>query len=158
MFDAGLALVEAIEALAEKSANVEYKEVLDGLLIYSYHGQPLTQAMAQQGDIFPVLLIASVKSSEYSGQLPQALRWFHQYEVQIASLKKKVWSKLMYPLIVVAVGTLILGFLVVFVIPCFATVFSGMKDLNGTAQLMVWWAALLTEHGTELLIKCEVLK
>ena len=63
----------------------------------------------------------------------------------------------MYPLIVVAVGTLILGFLVVFVIPRFATVFSGMKDLNGTAQLMVWWAGLLSERGSELLIGAAVI-
>ncbi|PUA18836.1 type II secretion system F family protein [Glaciimonas sp. PCH181] len=156
LLDAGLALVEAIEALAEKSANPEHKEVLDGLLTYLYHGQPLSQAMAQRSDIFPALLIASVASSEHSGQLPQALRRFHHYEVQISSLKKKVWSALMYPLIVVAVGTLILGFLVVFVIPRFATVFSGMKDLNGTAQLMVWWAELLSERGSELLIGAAV--
>ncbi|MEB0165195.1 type II secretion system F family protein, partial [Glaciimonas sp. CA11.2] len=152
LLDAGLALVEAIEALAEKSANEEHKEVLDGLLTYLYRGQPLSQAMEQQSEIFPTLLIASVASSEHSGQLPQALRRFHHYEVQIAALKKKVWSALMYPLIVVSVGALILGFLVVFVIPRFATVFSGMKDLNGTAQLMVWWAGMVTEHGGELLL------
>ncbi|KAF3998302.1 type II secretion system F family protein [Glaciimonas immobilis] len=152
LLDAGLALVEAIEALAEKSANEEHKEVLDGLLTYLYRGQPLSQAMEQQSEIFPTLLIASVASSEHSGQLPQALGRFHHYEVQIAGLKKKVWSALMYPLIVVSVGALILGFLVVFVIPRFATVFSGMKDLNGTAQLMVWWAGMVTEHGMELLI------
>ncbi|MGS0741041.1 type II secretion system F family protein [Glaciimonas sp. GG7] len=152
LLDAGLALVEAIEALAEKSTNPDHKEVLDGLLTFLYQGQPLSQAMEQQSEIFPTLLIASVASSEHSGQLPQALRRFHHYEVQIANLKKKVGSALMYPLIVVAVGALILGFLVVFVIPRFATVFSGMKDLNGTAQLMVWWAGLLAQRGGELLI------
>lgn len=152
LLDAGLALVEAIEALAEKSANVGHREVLTALLERLYQGQPLSQAMTAKPTIFPALLIASVASSEHSGQLPQALRRFYHYEVQIDGLKKQVQGALTYPLIVVAVGTLILSFLLIFVIPKFATVFSGMKQITGTAQLIVWWGALVDTHGALLLI------
>lgn len=152
LLDAGLALVEAIEALAEKSANAGHREVLTALLERLYQGQSLSQAMTAKRDIFPTLLIASVASSEHSGQLPQALRRFHHYEVQIDGLKKQVQGALTYPLIVVAVGTLILSFLLAFVIPRFATVFSGMKQITGTAKLIVGWGQLVDNHGALLLL------
>jgi general secretion pathway protein F len=72
--------------------------------------------------------------------------------VQIEGLKKKVRGALMYPVIVMTAGALILVFLLIFVIPRFATVFSGMKQLNGTARLMVWWGDLVTNHSEVLLI------
>lgn len=154
LLEAGLALVEAIEALSEKTANEDHRLVLEGLLTCLYRGQPLSQAMEQQQQVFPALLVASVASSEHSGQLSYALRRFHQYEAQIENLMKKVRSALTYPLIVIAVGTLILAFLLIFVIPRFATVFSGMGNLDGTARLIVWWAALLSHSGMKLLAGC----
>lgn len=150
LLEAGLGLVEAIEVLAEKSTHTEHRDVLQDVLRHLYHGQPLSRALQEHPAIFPALLIAGVASAEHSGQLSQALRRFHHYEMQIDVLKKKVRGALMYPLIVMAVGALILGFLLVFVIPRFATVFSGMHDLNATAQLMVWWGTLVTDSGTEL--------
>lgn len=151
LLEAGLVLVEAIEALAEKSASDDHRLVLQGLLSCLYRGQSLSQAMQQQ-QLFPALLIASVASSEHSGQLPMALRRFHQYETQIENLMKKVRSALTYPLIVLSVGGGILAFLLFFVIPRFAAVFSGMGNLDGTARLIVWWAELLSEHGVQLAV------
>jgi general secretion pathway protein F len=151
LLEAGLSIVEAIEALAESAPQQEHRDVLEQLLKALYQGQPLSQAMRMQAAIFPALLVASVASSEHSGQLAQALRRFHHYQVQIENLKKKVRGALLYPAIVMTAGALILVFLLIFVIPRFATVFDGMKHLNGTAMLMVWWGALVSEHGGALL-------
>lgn len=147
LLEAGLSLVEAIEALAEKSTADEHRLVLQDVLACLYRGQPLSLAMQQQPSVFPALLVASVASSEQSGQLPAALRRYHQYDAQIAQLRKKVRSAMTYPLIVLSVGAVILTFLLVFIIPRFATVFSGMTNPDGTARLIVWWAQLLTDHG-----------
>jgi general secretion pathway protein F len=151
LLEAGLSIVEAIEALAESAPQQEHRNVLEQLLKALYQGQPLSQAMRMQTAIFPALLVAGVASSEHSGQLAQALRRFHHYQVQIENLKKKVRGALLYPAIVMTAGALILVFLLIFVIPRFATVFDGMKHLNGTAMLMVWWGALVSEHGGALL-------
>lgn len=151
LLEAGLSIVEAIEALAESAPQADHREVLQQLLIALYQGQPLSQAMRAQPSLFPNLLVAGVASSEHSGQLSQALRRFHHYQVQIENLKKKVRGALLYPAIVMSAGALILTFLLVFVIPRFATVFDGMKQLNGTAVLMVWWGDLVGNHGGALL-------
>lgn len=150
LLEAGLSIVEAIEALAESAPQQEHLDVLRTLLAALYEGQPLSQAMRLQSAVFPALLVAGIASSEHSGQLAQALRRFHHYQVQIDNLKKKVRGALLYPAIVMTAGALILGFLLIFVIPRFATVFDGMKQLNGTASLMVWWGDLVGRHGLAL--------
>lgn len=150
LLEAGLSIVEAIEALAESAPQQEHLDVLRTLLAALYEGQPLSQAMRLQSAVFPALLVAGIASSEHSGQLAQALRRFHHYQVQIDNLKKKVRGALLYPAIVMTAGALILGFLLIFVIPRFATVFDGMKQLNGTASLMVWWGDLVGKHGLVL--------
>jgi general secretion pathway protein F len=151
LLEAGLSIVEAIEALAESAPRQEHRAVLQYLLASLYQGQPLSQAMRLQSSIFPALLVAGIASSEHSGQLSQALRRFHHYQVQIENLKKKVRGALLYPAIVMTAGALILVFLLIFVIPRFATVFDGMKQLTGTAVLMVWWGDLVSRHGMALL-------
>lgn len=151
LLEAGLSLVEAIEALHDKATG-DHQQVLKHLLDGLYQGRTLSQAMGSQTEVFPDLLLASVASSEHTGQLPQALRRFHHYEVRIEILRKRVKSTLLYPSVVMSVGALILAFLLAFVIPRFAVVFSSMKDLKGTARLLVWWGDLVTHHGPLLLV------
>lgn len=124
--------------------------MLQSLLNALYQGQTLSQAMAGQPAVFPSLLVASVASSEHTGQLPQALRRFNHYELRVEALRKRVKGTLIYPCAVIGVGGLILVFLLGFVVPRFATVFSGMRDLAFTGRLMVWWGRLVNEHGLAL--------
>ncbi len=150
LLDAGLVLVEAIQTLHEKAASAPQAHVLQSLLNALYQGQTLSQAMAGQPAVFPSLLVASVASSEHTGQLPQALRRFNHYELRVEALRKRVKGTLIYPCAVIGVGGLILVFLLGFVVPRFATVFSGMRDLAFTGRLMVWWGRLVNEHGLAL--------
>ncbi|MBF1994354.1 type II secretion system F family protein [Serratia symbiotica] len=152
LLDAGLVIVEAIEALSESSRDAEQQRVL-GVLMQSLHrGRQLSQALAEQPALFPPLLISTVASSEQTGQLAIALGRFLHYEKRMETLRKRIRSTLLYPSVVLSVGCLILFFLLGFIIPRFAIVFEGMKNLNGSAQFIVWWGHLTQNHGTLLLV------
>ena len=73
LLEAGLNLVEAIETLAEKEQGNQIKHTLDALLQALYQGQTFSSALEQQPLIFPVLYIATVRASEKTGDLPEAL-------------------------------------------------------------------------------------
>lgn len=152
LLEAGLVIVEAIEALYESSNDVEQRRVLGEMLKELYRGQQLSQALAAQQQLFPPLLISTVASSEQTGQLPVALGRFLHYEKRMETLRKRIRSTLLYPCVVISVGCLILFFLLGFIIPRFAVVFEGMKNLNGSAQFIVWWGHLTQNHGMLLML------
>ncbi|NTX42720.1 type II secretion system F family protein [Burkholderia cepacia] len=148
LLDAGLVLIEALEALRDKNdAGKASKQVIDRILSVMYQGQPLSAALAQQPDVFPGLLVATIASSEDSGQLPAVLKRYQQYEVRIEQIRKRVTGALIYPAVVIGVGIAILLFMAFFVIPRFAVVFESLTTLPPTAQVMLWWATLLRENG-----------
>lgn len=152
LLDAGLVLVEAVETLRDKAPPGINRQVMSDLLDSMYQGHSLSRAMQLKPQVFPSLLIATVASSEHSGQLSVALRRYHHFEAHLERVKKRVSGALMYPLVVLSVGALILVFLLFFVIPRFASVFDQVADLPATARFMVWWGALVDTHGMELLI------
>ncbi|EZI27041.1 type II secretion system F family protein [Pseudomonas extremaustralis] len=151
LLDAGLVLVEAVETLRDKAAPGINRQVMSDLLASMYQGNSLSKALQLKPEVFPSLLIATVASSEHSGQLSVALRRYHHFEAHLEAVKKRVSGALMYPMVVLSVGALILVFLLFFVIPRFAAVFDAVADLPATARLMVWWGDLVQTQGNLLL-------
>ncbi len=148
LLDAGLVLIEALEALRDRAdAGKSATSVIARILAVMYEGQPLSKALAKQPEIFPELLVATIESAEGSGQLPCVLKRYQQYETRIVQIKKRVVGALVYPAVVISVGLGILLFMAFFVIPRFAAVFETLNTLPATAQLMLWWANLLKENG-----------
>lgn len=152
LLDAGLVLVEAVETLRDKAPPGINRQVLSELLNTMYEGSSFSKAMETRTQIFPPLLVATVASSEHSGQLSVALRRYHHFEAHLETVKKRVSSALMYPMVVLSVGGVILLFLLFFVIPRFASVFDAVADLPATARFMVWWGAQVEQHGTALIV------
>lgn len=152
LLEAGLALIEALEALSDKAgpANKPLQASLNGLLRSLYQGLPLSKAMQAQPSVYPALLVATVASAEGSGQLPMVLKRYQYYELRIESIRKKVVGALVYPLVVIAVGFGILLFMLFFVVPRFAVVFESMRTLPATAEAMLWWARLVKSDGEML--------
>ena len=154
LLEAGLVVVEAVEALRESSRDGGTSLVLDTLVKKLYEGAQLSQAMIALPALFPPLLINTVASSEQTGHLPEALKRFQFYESRMEILRKRIKSTLLYPTIVIAAGGIILFFLLGFIIPRFSVVFDGMKNPSASAQLILWWGRLTQTHGSLLLAGC----
>src|SRR5215469_4015655 len=60
LLDAGLSLVEALEALAQKESNGGTQRVLERVLARLYEGQTFASALTEHPGTFPQLYIASV--------------------------------------------------------------------------------------------------
>jgi general secretion pathway protein F len=158
LLDAGLNLVEAIETLAEKEQGSEIKSVLDNLLQALYQGHTFSVALEQQPSIFPVLYIATVRASEKTGDLQEALSRYVSYEQQLGLVKKKIVSSSIYPILLMAVGSLVIIFLLGFVVPKFSRIYEGSGgNLPFLSQVLLAWGLFLESHGKELLVAVCVL-
>nr|WP_159466097.1 type II secretion system F family protein [Scandinavium goeteborgense] len=154
LLEAGLVVVEAIEALHESSRDDASTLVLETLVTRLYEGAQLSQAMSSLPALFPPLLINTVASSEQTGHLPVALARFQYYESRMEALRKRIKSTMLYPTIVISAGGAILVFLLGFIIPRFAVVFEGMKNPSSSARLILWWGKLTHQHAPLLLLGC----
>ena len=153
LLDAGLNLVEAIETLAEKELRPEVKQTLDSLLQSLYQGQTFSSALElQQSNTFPVLYVATVRASEKTGDLSEALSRYVSYEQQLGLVRKKIVSASIYPAMLIIVGGLVIGFLLGFVVPKFSKIY---EDTGGNlpflSQVLLAWGVLLETHGKQVL-------
>ena len=153
LLEAGLNLVESIETLAEKESRSQVKTTLDALLQALYQGQTFSTALEQQPTIFPVLYVATVRASEKTGDLAESLGRYVSYEQQIGLVKKKIISASIYPILLIAVGGLVIFFLLGFVVPKFSQIYEDTgSNLPFLSQLLLQWGVFLENHGKTFLM------
>lgn len=151
LLEAGLNLVEALQALAEKQPPGERQAVLDGLLAAIRRGEPFSQALARFPQHFPPLFVATLKASERTGSVREALRRYIAYQDELDRVRKKVVAAAIYPAIVLAVGILVLGFLLLYVVPRFAGVYEGLAaELPFFSALLLALGRGVRGHAAEL--------
>lgn len=141
LLDAGLGLVEALQALSEKEARGERRRVLGGMLAELAQGQPLSIAMGRYPQHFPALYTAMVRASERTGDLKQALARYIGYRGELDRVRKKILSALIYPVILMVVGSMVMAFLMFYVVPRFSKVY---EDISGE---LPFFSALLLGAG-----------
>lgn len=120
LLEAGLNLVEALQTLSEKELNSERQAVLSGVLGAIYRGESFSHAVSRFPQHFPPLYVATLKASERTGNVREALSRYIAYQEEIDRVRKKIVSASIYPAILIAVGSLVLAFLMFYVVPRFA--------------------------------------
>jgi general secretion pathway protein F len=126
LLEAGLNLVEALQALADKEPAGARRTVLDGLLEAIRRGEPFSQAVAGFPQHFPPLFVATLRASERTGSVREALARYIAYQEELDRVRRKVAAAAIYPAILLAVGALVLAFLLLYVVPRFAGVYEGL--------------------------------
>lgn len=152
LLSAGLTLVEAAETLAEKEQRSGTKRILDRIIERLYQGLSLSSAMEQYPAQFPALYVATVRASEKTGALEEALSRYIAYQSQMDILRKKIISAAIYPAVLLIAGGLVTFFLLAYVIPKFSRIY---EDVGGNlpvlSQWLMQWGRLLEAHGKEVL-------
>lgn len=154
---AGLGTVEALEAMATEASRGG-SATLRELLAHVRAGRSLSWAMEQMPQAFPPLFVATVRASERTGDLHEALLRFLAYQEQIEQLRRKVVNASVYPLLLLAAGGLVAGFLLLYVVPRFASIYD---DIGGQlpllSRLMMEWGQLLSANAAAMLVAMAAL-
>ncbi len=155
---AGLSLVESIETLLEKEQDASNRKIIQNILARLYEGVTFSQALEEYPEAFPPLYIATIRASERTGDLPEALTRFISYQTQMDFVRKKLIGASIYPVLLLVVGFLVSIFLLVFVVPKFSAIYDDMgSDLPWLSLLLIKWGHFVDERGWELAIVTGVI-
>lgn len=148
----GISLVEALETLAEKDSRESAGPVLAGLVEKLREGQSLSSALQAFPDMFPELYVATVRASERTGSLSEALSRYVTYQTQLDAVKKHLVSASIYPFILIIVGSLVTLFLLGYVVPRFSHIYQDIGgDLPWLTRVLMGWGGFVEARGGLLL-------
>lgn len=152
LLEAGLSLMESLEALAEKEQQSEIRKTLAQIIASLYEGHTFSDALQHSSANFPLLYVATVRACEKTGALPEALSRYVAYQSQMDAVKRQVVSASIYPLLLAGVGGLVTLFLMVYVVPRFSQIYAGIGgDLPLMSRLLMRWGQLLDANGAAIL-------
>ncbi|MGZ4971336.1 MAG: type II secretion system F family protein, partial [Limisphaerales bacterium] len=126
MIDAGLAMVQSLQALAEQSTNKMMREVIKDISSRLESGDSFSDALSKHPKVFDKLYYCMVGAGEKGGLLAEILSRLATYLENTARLRKKVKSAMMYPTIVSVIAIGITIFLLVKVVPVFSDIFNSL--------------------------------
>ena len=94
LLKAGLPVLHSLELLLERQESPTLRRVLADIRERVNAGAAISDAFAEQGDLFPRLYWTSLKAGEKSGEIESVLRRYVKYQRTIMTLTRKVISTL----------------------------------------------------------------
>jgi type IV pilus assembly protein PilC len=132
MVNSGLPILRALSILTDQTESKELAKVLFAVRAGVENGSSLSAAMAEHPKAFNNLFISMVKAGETGGVLDDVLLSLADQIEREVELRRQIKSAMTYPIVVVALVTLILAAMLLFVVPQFETIYS---SLGGTLPL-----------------------
>ena len=150
---AGIPLLEALQTLQSQDNPPAVGAALAGVIARIQLGESFSTALASQPQAFDALFVAVVEASERSGQVEQALFEQASYLAWVEQLRGKLVAAAIYPAMLIAAGTAVVLFLLVFVVPRFAGLLDGVGgDLPFASRALVAVGAFSGAHPVTLLL------
>jgi type IV pilus assembly protein PilC len=138
---AGLPILKGLDLLSERLTDPKLGPYIKAVRDEVRNGTLLSEAFRQQG-IFPKMYMTSVMAGEKSGSLVEVLDRYIAYQRIALAVKKKVTASLIYPCVLIVLVICLMVFLVTYVVPTFANLYSTMQAKLPT--MTVWLIALGT--------------
>jgi len=152
LLSAGIPLAEGLGALAEQSDNKKLERILAEIRQKVNEGASLADTLSGHPQLFPDLYVNMVRSGEAAGNLDSVLMRLADFLDSQHALRSKVSGALTYPIIMMVLGSLVMGVLLIVVVPQITSVFEDMgKTLPWNTQLLIvvstaasgyWWLLL----------------
>jgi type IV pilus assembly protein PilC len=137
LIKAGIPILKALDLLAERAASPKLRPLLMDIRDRVREGASLSEALDQHG-AFPKVYVTSILAGEKSGNLTGVLDYYIAYQRVSTGVKKKLIATMIYPIILITVATVIVSYLVTFVVPQFAKLYSDMHvALPAVTQLLL---------------------
>jgi type IV pilus assembly protein PilC len=138
MIDAGIAIVQALQSLADQTTNKVMRDVIRDVTSRVESGETLSEALQKHPKTFNRLYYSMISAGEKGGLLAEIMARLATYLENTERLRKKVKTALMYPSAVTIVAICITTFLLVKVVPTFKDIYSGFgAQLPGPTQFLM---------------------
>jgi type IV pilus assembly protein PilC len=122
--DAGLPILRSLKILEGNLKGGKLKNALLDVCEEIESGSTLSEAMTKSPKVFNRLYVNMIKAGEAGGALEVILQRLAEFMERAESLKKKVKGAMIYPVVVIMVAVGILTFIMLNIVPVFATMFT----------------------------------
>jgi type IV pilus assembly protein PilC len=156
MIAAGVSVVGALVTLEEQTDDKYLAEVIADVRSEIEGGVILSKALARHPKVFNRLFVAMVEAGESSGTLDTVLdRLAVQIEKEM-QIRRRVKGAMVYPAVVITFASLVLTFMLLFIIPVFVNVFDQLDgELPKPTQIVMkmsyalrhWWFIIFPAIG-----------
>jgi len=137
LIKAGLPILRALDLLADRATSPKLRPVLSKVRDRVREGKSLSEAISEAG-VFSKVYATAILAGEKSGNLSGVLDYYIAYQRVSTGVKKKILATLVYPILLITVATIIVTYLVTFVIPKFAVLYRDLNvELPGPTQFLI---------------------
>ncbi|MFB3916555.1 MAG: type II secretion system F family protein [Terriglobales bacterium] len=134
---AGLPILNALDLLVKQQKDDFFRSVLEDVRGRVRAGELLSEAFEHQ-NVFPKIYTTTLLAGEKSGNLDEVLSRYVHFQRLALSFRKKLVASLIYPAILITLVTAMIIFLVTFVVPRFADLYSQLgAQLPAITQFML---------------------
>jgi type IV pilus assembly protein PilC len=128
MIEAGVSVVAALVTLEEQTEDKYLREVIAEIRSDVEGGMVLSKAFARHPKVFNRLYVSMIEAGESSGTLDKVLDRAATQIEKDNKLRRRVKGAMVYPSVVITFASIVLTFMLLFIVPVFAKIF---EDLNG---------------------------
>ena len=124
MIDAGLPLVQCLTILSRQAEKKEFAKVISQIKTDVESGDSFADALRKHPKVYSDFYVNMIEAGEAGGILDTILARLAAYMEKAAALKSAVKGAMIYPAVVIGIAITIVVFLLLYVIPVFAEMFS----------------------------------
>jgi type IV pilus assembly protein PilC len=126
LIKAGLPILRALDLLATRASAPKLRPILMQLRDRVREGKSLSEAV-DESEVFSKVYSTAILAGEKSGNLSGVLEYYIAYQRVSTGVRKKIMAALVYPTLLVVVASIIVTYLVTFVVPRFGALY---RDLG----------------------------
>lgn len=153
LIKAKIQIVEAFSALVDQTENEKLKAILAEVKQKINEGSSLANALSDYPKVFDNVYVNMVDAGESSGTLQVVLLRLADFTEAHVKLKNKVKGAMTYPIIMMVVGSLMMGIIFIFVIPKITKIFETMKkELPLQTEICIWISQFLKSYWWAVII------
>lgn len=138
MIDAGIPIMQSLEALGEQASNPLFRNTIATIREDIQLGSGLSAAFSKHRNIFDSLYVNMIRVGETGGVLTTVLERIALYLEKSEKLKQKVQAAMIYPAVVVSMAMMITVVLLVKVVPTFSQIYDSLgQKLPLMTQILI---------------------
>jgi type IV pilus assembly protein PilC len=153
LLESGVSIVTALELLEGQITKHSLKKVIGEIIADIRGGAQLSVAMSRHPEVFTPLNCRTLSIGEQSGSLETMLRQVADYMEKEMATRKGVKGALVYPAIAAVVAIGVVGVLMFFVLPAFASLYGSLgAQLPLLTRTLIDLSQILRAHALHILL------
>ncbi len=124
----GVALLKSLEVISSQTRNTYFAKILVDIALGVKTGRSFSSCLGDYPSVFSALYIAMVRVGEEMGHMREVLSEMAEYQKRQEEISSRVRGAMIYPAVMLTVGTAAVVFILTFVMPKIAAIFAGANE------------------------------